>query len=342
MRDEDSLVLYTHSHLDNKIPSFGKIPIEEVVVPPKLTNALWENLLLPRACKDIDVFFGPNYTLPLLHHGKKVVVIHSVNEAEPGRHSLAYKLSYGMKYRLSCKVADRVIVNSQSTRERVIRCYGIPENKIDVVWLGAGESFRPSNDEQLKRNTKMRYLGEDRPYVLFVGKMSERRNVPLMMKAFGLARKIYDLPHILFLVGVNSQNLALKDMAREYGIEGSFVHFEDSFANHQEIVSIYNAAELFLLPSGTEGFSLTLAEAMACGAPVITSSGSSLGEVANNYALTLDTITAESVAEAIGSVLNDNHLRQELRKKSLQRAKSLRWDTCALATLEILRQVANG
>ena len=128
-------------------------------------------------------------------------------------------------------------------------------------------------------------------------------------------------------------------MAQQYGIERDFVHFGGSFENHLDIVPIYNAADLFVLPSNTEGFSLTLPEAMACGVPAITSANSSLGEVANGYAHTLDDITVASLSHAIGQVLSDCELHQRLSKQGLKRAEDLRWDECARKTLAIVERV---
>ena len=72
------------------------------IVRPKMTNALWENLLLPRAARDVDVLLGPSYTLPLTFRGRSVVVLHSVDEVQPGVHSLKHRLTYSHKYPLEC------------------------------------------------------------------------------------------------------------------------------------------------------------------------------------------------------------------------------------------------
>ena len=97
-----------------------------------------------------------------------------------------------------------------------------------------------------------------------------------------------------------------------------------------------------MLPSNTEGFSLTLPEAMACGVPAITSANSSLGEVANGYAHTLEDINLESLSEAMGQVLCDRELHEKLKQQGLERAKDLRWDKCARKTLAILQQVVSA
>ncbi|MCR8915764.1 glycosyltransferase family 4 protein [Marinobacter panjinensis] len=340
----DSITLFAPTPILPQIKSQGA-PIYERTVGPRLTNALWENLILPFNCRDMDVLFGPSYTLPIFGSGKKVVCIHSVNEAEKGQHSFWYNLTYGLKYRLSAKVADRVIVNSQSNKDRVVNHYGISPDKVDVIWLGVDDKFKPLEDDQadtILRHTRVRYIGEDRPYVLFVGTMSARRNIPTLIKAFAKAKKQQDLPHALFLVGQNKEGIPIGQLARDAGVEDSVVHFGGTFENHGGIIPIYNAADLFVMPANTEGFSLTLPEAMACGVPAITSASSSLGEVANGYAHTLDHIDEENLSAAIAEVLTDRQLHKKLKERGLERAKELRWDKCAKKTLAVLRQVAES
>lgn len=344
LSSEDSITLFAPRPISPPVKSQGA-PIHERTIGPRLTNALWENLILPFKCGDMDVIFGPSYTLPVFSPGKKVVCIHSVNEAEQGQHSFWYNLTYGLKYRLSAKVADRVIVNSQSNKDRVVSHYGISPDKVDVIWLGVDEKFRPMKGDKanvILRDTRVQYIGEDRPYVLFVGTMSARRNIPMLIKAFAKAKKRHELPHALFLVGQNKEGIPIDQLARDSGVENSVVHFGGTFERHDGIVPIYNAADLFVMPSNTEGFSLTLPEAMACGVPAITSASSSLGEVANGYAHTLDHVEEENLSEAIAEVLTNRQLHQNLRERGLERARELRWDECARKTLLVLRQVAEN
>jgi glycosyltransferase involved in cell wall biosynthesis len=340
----DSITLFAPLPITPPIKSHGA-PVYERTIGPRLTNALWENLILPFNCRDMDVLFGPSYTLPIFGSGKKVVCIHSVNEAEKGQHSFWYNLTYGLKYRLSAKIADRVIVNSQSNKDRVVSYYGISPDKVDVIWLGVDDKFKPLEGDQadtILRDTRVRYIGEDRPYVLFVGTMSARRNIPTLIKAFAKAKKQHNLPHALFLVGQNKEGIPVEQLAQDSGIGDSVVHFGGTFEHHGGIVPIYNAADLFVMPSNTEGFSLTLPEAMACGVPAITSASSSLGEVANGYAYTLDHVEQNNLSRAIAEVLTDRKLHKKLKERGLMRAQDLRWDMCAKKTLDVLRQVAES
>jgi glycosyltransferase involved in cell wall biosynthesis len=113
-------------------------------------------------------------------------------------------------------------------------------------------------------------------------------------------------------------------------------------ANHRELVPVYCAADAYVLPSSSEGFSLTMAEAMACGTPVITVNRAALGEVAHGFGLTIEAPELDQLTDALRRVVGDAALHAELRRKGLERAKELCWPVAAHRTLEVLRQVANS
>lgn len=339
LQPADRVTVFVHESFDPATLSLSPA-FSSQTVRPRLTNALWENLLLPWAARDIDVLFGPSYTLPLASRRRSVVVLHSVDEAHPGLHSLKHRLTYSQKYRWSARRADKVIVNSHSTAERAHSEYGVPMEKIEVIWLGADRAFRPIEDEELLRETRRRYFGGDRPYILFAGGMSKRRNVPMLLEAFSLLRQRHRIPHGLLLVGPNRAQIPLEMLVARLGITDSVVQTDGLFASHQELVPIYNAAELYVLPSSSDGFSLTLAEAMSCGTPVVTVNVAALGEVAHGYGLTIDVPDVEALAAAMYQVLSDPETQRTLRARSIERSRLLRWDVTAQRTLGVLRQVA--
>lgn len=344
----DRVTLYVHEplgknflHSDKSEQALSEA-FKMQVVRPKLTNALWENLLLPRVAKDSDVLFGPSDTLPLTYRGRSVVAIHSVNEVVESRITLQRRLTYKQKYRLSARKGDKVIVNAQCLKEVVQAHYGVPAERIEVIWLGVDDAFHPIEDEDILDATRRRYLGADRPYILFVGKLSQRRNIPTLLAAFSALKKRAKIPHSLLLVGPNHLHLPLQEMAEALDITDSLIQTDGKFSEHQELVAIYNAADLFVLPSSFEGFSLTLAEAMSCGTPAITVNRGALGEVGHGYALTIEEPTVEALTDAMQQVLSDPGLRQDLRAKGLERARLLRWNNTARRTLDVLREVAEG
>lgn len=310
------------------------------VLRPRLTPLLWENVLLPMQARSLDVLYCPSYTAPLLYPGRTVVAIHSLNEAQGGTHAWSYHLTYRQLYALSARRAERVIVPSESTRADIVRLYGIAPEKIVIIPQGADDHFRPTADVNQQRRTRVRFIGDDRPYLLFVGKLSQRRSIPLLLEAFSLLKQREHIPHALLLMGPNHLHLPLADLTRSLGIEDSVIQTDGVFADHRELVAIYNAAAVYVNPSLYEGFSMTLVEALACGLPVVVSDRAALREIAGDAGLLVESITAETFADAIYRVLTDRALEADLRARSLERAKSYRWEGFARQTLKVLREVA--
>jgi glycosyltransferase involved in cell wall biosynthesis len=335
----DSVTLYVREPLGDGAPERSDV-FTIKVLQPRLTGLLWESLLLSRHAQGLDVLFSPSYSLPLTYRGRSVLAIHSLNEAQSGTHPWWYHVTYRQIYRLSAQKAHRVIVPSQSTKEDMQEHYRIPGEKIEVIPLGVDGSFHPVEDVDLLRSTRHRYLGADRPYILFVGKLSQRRNIPTLLAAFSALKKREGIPHSLLLVGPNHLDLPVQQLGTELGIGDSLIQIDGRFADHRELVSVYNAADLFINPSSYEGFSLPLVEAMACGVPVVTVNRAALREIADGCALTVEEPTVETLADAMHRALNDRDLRQELRARGLRRARDFRWEDTARRTLDILRLVA--
>lgn len=337
---EDRVTVFTRTPFDpGSLGLSGAFRTQ--VVRPALTNALWENLLLPSAARHVDVLFGPSYTVPLLSPIRSVVTIHSVDEAA-GALPFSHRLTYSQKYKLSARAADMVISNARSTSERIHTVYGIPESKIATIWLGADDAFRPIDDEALLRATRIRLVGADRPYILFAGGLSRRRNVPLLIEAFSILKKQHDIPHALLLFGANRDGIPFREVAERCGVADSVIQTDGKVREHRELSEVYNAASIYVLPSTSDGFSLTLAEALSCGTPVVTVNCAALGEVAHGYGLTIDTPELETLTHAMLRVLTEPGLAQTLRARGLERVKELRWDRTARQTLDVLRRVASA
>jgi glycosyltransferase involved in cell wall biosynthesis len=263
-----------------------------------------------------------------------------VNEILPEAHTWRYHLSYRQRNRLSARKADAVIVPMPSAKADVERLYGIPAEKIDVVPEGVDDAFVPLEDEELLHETRMRYLGDDSPYILFVGKFSQRRNIPALVTAFAELKRKDGIPHKLLLFGKNVEKLPLDRMAEDLGVKESIVELNVPLADHRDIIPVYSGADLFVHPTAYEGFSLTICEAMACGAPVVTVGRGAVGEIVDGAAMTVDEPTPEKLAVAMRTVLGDSELRASLRARALARSELFRFSECARQTLEVLRRVA--
>jgi glycosyltransferase involved in cell wall biosynthesis len=334
----ETMSLYLRDEVDTGALHLGpNFKVEQL--RSRLPVFLWEQLVLAGRGQELDVLFGPSYTLPLAYRGRSVVATHSVNEIQQGAHQWWY-VAYKEYYKLCAKKADAVIVPCEATKADLVRLYGIHPEKIDVIPQGADDAFRPIDDQQLLSETRKQLLGADLPYVLFVGSLSHRRNSPLLVAAFSEVKKRRRIPHKLLLFGPNHVNIPLKEIAAKRGVADSVIQTDGKVTSHKELVAIYNAADVFVHPSSYEGWSMTTTEALACGTAVIATNRGGLGELAAGHAMMLDEPTVESLADAIEQVLTDDGLRAELRAKARIRGSSLRWEDTSRQTLDVLRRVA--
>jgi glycosyltransferase involved in cell wall biosynthesis len=310
------------------------------VLPSRLKGVWWESFVLSRHWRETDVLFCPSYTIPLTYRGKTVVATHSVNEIQSGAHTRWYDLTWRQRNKRSARSADAVIVPSESARRHVVELYGVPAKRVYVVPEGVDDAFRPVEDASLLSATRRRFFGDERPYVLFVGKFSQRRNIPTLIQAFAQAKRQDGLPHGLLLYGANVHDLPLDRIAAEAGVSDSVVMINEQLADHRDIIPVYSAADLYAFPSAYEGFSLTVCEAMACGTPVVTVNRGAVAEIVDGAALTIEEPTVEQLADAMERVLSDPDLKSQLRTKAIERSKLFRFSDCARGTLDVLREVA--
>jgi glycosyltransferase involved in cell wall biosynthesis len=311
------------------------------IVSRGLKGVPWENLVLPFGARDLDVLFGPSYTLPVAYPGRSVVAIHSMNEIESGTHPWWYRLTYSPIYRASAARAARVIVPSHSTLEDIQKLWRLPAEKLVVVPQGADDAFRPIQDAALLADARRKWVGDDRPFIVFVGKLSQRRNIGTLIRAFGQVKREHAIPHALLLMGPNHLNLPLAEIAREAGVSADVVQTDGQVSSHDELAAVYSAADLYVTASLYEGFSLTLAEALACGTPVVASNRGALGEIAGDAAVLVDNPVEEELAEAMWKVLADEQLQAELRRRGPERARLFRLEETARQTLAVLREVGS-
>lgn len=312
------------------------------VLRPRLSGVTWENAVLPVGARAVDVLFCPSYTAPLLFRGPMVVATHSVDVTSAETVTWQQRHLWDTLYRLSARRATRVVVPTEQTRREVAQTYGVDPGRIAVVPQGADDAFRPLRDGSLRSATRRQWLGADVPFILFVGKLSVRRNIPALIRAFAIVKRERRLPHKLLLLGPDHHNLRLAELIAELGLQGEVVQNDGRFRRHTDIVPVYNAADLFIHPSLYEGFSITTVEAFACGVPVVAANRGALAEIATGYARMVDDPSDRGLAAAIGEVLSSPAELARLRARSLERSQVYRWERTARETLEVLADAAGG
>jgi glycosyltransferase involved in cell wall biosynthesis len=332
----DKITVYVPAPLNDEID----LPIrtELQVIPTSAPYGYWEQVLLTRHSSNHDLLFCPSYVCPVLRRGKTVLTHLGSYEALPSAFPLLERWKSRGLYQLSARRADRVITVSESSKRDIVRFYGIAPDKISVISLGVDPMFRPIRDEGLLIATRTRYIGSDRPYILFIGKLSRRRNIPELVAAFGRLKRERHIPQSLLLIGENSVHHDIERLAAAHDVQESVIHLD--FASHRELVTIYNAADLFIYPSSYEGFGIPVLEAMACGVPSIALRNSSFLEFAVETIYLAQDGNADELFRAMESVLFSDSLRAKMRAAGPLKAEQFGWQSIARQTMDLLCQVA--
>ena len=321
-------------------PPLGALPSEhpfESQVLPTRAGGAGLHWALARAARDADVLFCPSYVSPLPFRGRTVVTTHdAVHELLP--ETFPWRSRYRpWLYRRSARRADAVITDSEASRSDLIRIYGLDPRRVHTILLAADEAFSAPDDTMAAR-VRERYGLGDGPLVLFVGRFSRRRNLPVLVRAFGRCRPRLPPGARLVLAGDDPLGLSLAEVARRAGVADAvrlLGHVDDD-----DLPSLYRAATVFVYPSDHEGFGLPPLEAMAAGTAVVTLANSSLVEVVGDAGLLLPRADEETLAGAIEQLVGDPALRAAHAARGRERAAMFSWRRTARQTMDVLADVA--
>ncbi len=337
-QNEYTLFCNTKSRCDWS--KYGNIQ-EKVIRLPNLgrfTEKFWEEILLPRELKNIDIFHSPRFMLPRRKPCKFIDTIHDLTFKKFPRLFTKDTFTYVNNWvELAVKSADKIIAVSDNTKKDLIDLFNAPEEKIEVIYEGVEEIYRPLKLESSLRGIKDKYNLPEK-FILFVGTIEPRKNLKKLIEAFGEFKKSGPAEHKLVIAG--GRGWQYEDIFKAVGKLGlsKEIIFPD-YIPERDLPLIYNAADLFVYPSLYEGFGLPVLEAMACGVAVITSNVSSLPEVAGDAAVLVDPDDTRAIAEAMENVLQDNDLKRKMIENGLKRAAMFSWQEMAKKTLEVYSQV---
>jgi glycosyltransferase involved in cell wall biosynthesis len=232
----------------------------------------------------------------------------------------------------SARRADHIITVSEYSAADISRTYGIPRDRITVVYPSPHEKFQPRDKETCRAHLKEVY-GLDAPFILYVGRVQVRKNLIRLAEAYGRVRRQH--PELKLVIVGKPDLYYERLLARidELGLKKCVVF--SGYVPGDDLPLFYNAAEMFVFPSMFEGFGLPVMESMASGVPAITSQGSCLAEVAGDGALLVDPASVASIADAIQQVLDNSALRRGLIERGLRRTASFRKKSFAETILRV-------
>jgi len=298
-----------------------------------------EQIETPRLLRQMNagLYHGLGFVAPLRPPCPTVVSVMDLSFiTQPQAHKRFNRAYLSWLCRASCRRAKRVIAISEWTKRDIVQHFGVPADRVDVTPLGVNhEHFKPASQETIAAFKQQHNIGESA--VFYLGSVEPRKNLSRLVEAFALLNAQQPALNAQLFIG---GNLAWKYDEVLAGIQqrGLSEHVKlIGRVSDDDLPKWYSACALMAYPSLYEGFGLPPLEAMACGAPVVTSNVTSLPEVVGDAGITVDPTDVPALAEAMSRVLCDAGLRNDLRLKSLQRAAQFTWQRTAVLTIECYR-----
>ncbi len=316
--------------------SIHRAPLTE-----RILAALWQRARVPLPIEafigPVDVFYSPDFLLPPTRARRTLVTIHDLSYVRVPECFPAPLLRYlARAVPPSIARADLILADAVSTQRDLVEVYGVPLEKVRVLYSGVDARFSPhvAPDAQ----ARVRALTRGKPYVLSVSTLQPRKNYARLVEAFGklISDSRFQISDLLLVIAGGRGWLfdEVFQVVARLGLQARVVFPE--FVADDDLPALYAGAMLFAYPSLYEGFGLPIVEAMACGAPVITSNASSLPEVAGEAALYFDPRDVEAMADALHRALTDASLRESLRARGFAQARRFSWEQAARELKESL------
>src|SRR3954447_10690041 len=236
--------------------------------------------------------------------------------------------------RRGIEAAIRLIAVSDWTRHQLINHFDVSPDQVRVVPQAVSPVFRPAHPHR-----------EEFPYVLYVGSEQPRKNLSTLFTALAGVKRLPGHRRLRLIKvgapgGCHAFRQATLDAATRAGLRDHIIFVEG--LSDEQLRSYYSGARLLVMPSLAEGFGLPPLEAMACGCPVVASTGGSLPEVVGNAAITVAPRDSHGMADAITSLLEDQTLRRTLVARGLTRAATFSWDSAAHQTLTVYSEITDS
>jgi glycosyltransferase involved in cell wall biosynthesis len=299
-----------------------------------------EQFELPRILRrhKVDLLHSPHFLLPLVRPCPAVATIHDLiyMACPEDLPSLTGRLYYRAIMTACSRIATRLITDSKHSKDEIVRHLNADRAKIEVVYPAVDTFFQSAAGPAEVASVRSRF-GIDRDYILCVGIYKPRKNHARLLKAFQLLLDSGAQSRLVIAGPMGEGKPILQRLATELGVAEHVVF--TGFVNDADLRALYSGARVGVCPSLYEGFGFTVLEAMACGAPVVCSSATSLPEVAGKAALYFDPYKPQEMAAQLGRPFSDDSVRDALIADGRRNLLRFNWEATARQTLAVYRQV---
>ncbi len=291
-----------------------------------------------------DVIFVPTAATLPVGPVPAVCTIHDVTPITMPSHSKKVGTMQRVLMKACARFSRAIITSSECSKKDIVALLGVPAEKVRVVHDGCDHAVFNAlpADPAAMASLRLR-LGLDKPYVLHHGTIQPRKNLKRLIEAFRLMlarNRSLDLDLVLAgQAGWASEEImsAARDSS---GSRGRVIL--PGVVSEADLPLLIKGAELAVVPSLYEGFSLPMVESMACGTPTIASRASCLPEISGNVLVYFDPLSIDDMATCMQSALTDSQMRERLREKGIERASKFTWERCARETLDLLMKAGKG
>lgn len=327
------------------LPTGHNFELQEKWLPFRVARFLLDRIRIPieSIIGSFDVFHALDHWAPSLASGKLVITIHDLAYLIfPDRNFTSPECTKnGMsRMRNLAHRADKIIAVSQNTKHDIENVLGVPGEKIRVVYEAAEKRFMPLDEATLLNTVRKRYHLPER-FILFVGTMEPRKNIPLLLKSYHTLKGTRRIDHKLVLAGRLGWSYGnIFNLLNELRLQKDVILL--GHIAREDLPALYNLADLFVYPSYYEGFGLPPLEAMACGTPVIASRCSCFPEILGDAAILIDPNDASELSEKMYLMITDYALSARYAEQGLRRAAQFSWEQAARETIQVYKEVSKS
>lgn len=269
---------------------------------------------------------------------KKVITIHDlIPYILPETVGKGYLLKFLSAMPMAIDSSDAILTVSEWSKKDILRLFPINEDKIHVTPLSADTIYKPMDKEKCKHIVKNMF-NISKPFILYLGGFSPRKNVKGLIIAFDKIFSKLDKEYDLVVVGDNKDQYgSIFELSKNLSCSSNIIF--TGYIDNNVLPVFYNACEAFVYPSLYEGFGLPPLEAMSCGTPVIAANTSSIPEVVGDAGILINPLNMDELINAMEMVLCNETIKTELKDKSIKRASMFSWKNTAEKTLEVYKKI---